>query len=728
MGVFFEVILQMSLTASFVIAAVLLVRLLLRRAPRRYSYVLWLVVLIRLVCPTAPAARFGAVPDPARIFGERTTIQEQVPDERVSGAETPAGRAEAPAGGAGAPAGGAETPAGSMWIAGGETEGISETAGGQEIAAVPDITEDSIRGYEGRILYPKKADTTAGMHENLLFHMGMQWVSDAAWRIVCLCWLCGCLIFLCCGIGGYLRLIYRMHRKEKQLYSMEQGADGKEAEASAVLHSRHIRILEDSGIGVPFTAGVVRPVICLPKGLLPFQREMVLAHESIHIRRRDNLFKLIAYAVRCIHWFNPLVWLAFRCFEEDMEISCDEAVLNRLGYERRKDYAKTLLALSECQKENGGFYSVSFGRRNTKSRIRNVLAAKKTKLWVALVSMAAAAGAAVILLVNHEPAEAVQAPPEDQAVSGMQTPGGDETVSGAQASADGQTVSDVRDGQNLTEAPSASEMQGYQGDEEQQEQLMQAQVQLEALQRAEEWEEELRRRQAEWEAQIAESGAQEEALADQQEIIDELEAEMHLSLVSAMLAAGGINEGETHLEESLQEEYRRQTDRAYQNVSADGACALLCNPQTGLERNGRTVGYTFPLDGIEDGSVRLTGDYGCRIHPVTEEVRFHSGIDLAAEKGTPIYAAAGACVYRTGFDTENGNYVILIHANGELTYYAHCDSIDVEEGDIVDRGQQIATVGSTGNSTGPHLHFAVSRQGAFVPPFQTEKHTLGETE
>ena len=110
-----------------------------------------------------------------------------------------------------------------------------------------------------------------------------------------------------------------------------------------------------------------------------------------------------------------------------------------------------------------------------------------------------------------------------------------------------------------------------------------------------------------------------------------------------------------------------------------------------------------------------------RIHPVTGEEHIHSGLDLAAEKGTEILAAAEGTVYETGFDKNAGNYVILLHGNGEMTYYANCDTILVEAGKKVKAGEQIATVGSTGSATGAHLHFALSYQGSYTEPVITEK-------
>lgn len=123
--------------------------------------------------------------------------------------------------------------------------------------------------------------------------------------------------------------------------------------------------------------------------------------------------------------------------------------------------------------------------------------------------------------------------------------------------------------------------------------------------------------------------------------------------------------------------------------------------------------YTNPCPSY----TRVSDSFGTRINPVTGEKRLHNGIDLAAEKGADIVAAAEGTVYQTGFDGTYGNYIVLYHVlNGEFTYYAGCQDVLAEEGDSVAAGQKIATAGSTGRSTGPHLHFAVSRNGEYIEP------------
>ncbi|MBO5064903.1 MAG: M23 family metallopeptidase [Clostridia bacterium] len=102
---------------------------------------------------------------------------------------------------------------------------------------------------------------------------------------------------------------------------------------------------------------------------------------------------------------------------------------------------------------------------------------------------------------------------------------------------------------------------------------------------------------------------------------------------------------------------------------------------------------------------RITSEYGVRIHPIKENLSFHSGIDIAAQKGTPIKSAFNGVITESEYDEWNGYHIKIQHDNGVMTVYCHCDELLAEKGAKVGAGEVIATVGSTGSSTGPHLHF-----------------------
>ena len=104
------------------------------------------------------------------------------------------------------------------------------------------------------------------------------------------------------------------------------------------------------------------------------------------------------------------------------------------------------------------------------------------------------------------------------------------------------------------------------------------------------------------------------------------------------------------------------------------------------------------------------------MHPIFGTTKFHSGLDIAANSGAVVSAAAGGTVSIAEYSSSYGNYVVIYHSNGTTTLYAHMSSIAVSAGDTVSQGQTVGYVGSTGNSTGPHLHFEVRVNGSCVDP------------
>ncbi len=120
------------------------------------------------------------------------------------------------------------------------------------------------------------------------------------------------------------------------------------------------------------------------------------------------------------------------------------------------------------------------------------------------------------------------------------------------------------------------------------------------------------------------------------------------------------------------------------------------------------------LPPVENG--RYTSYFGYRVSPITGEYGFHSGLDIAAPEGTKIRAAFSGRVLKSGFDSKAGNYLYLSHNDGLVTFYCHCSEITVEAGTVVRRGETVALVGSTGYSTGPHLHFEVRKDNIRYNP------------
>ena len=124
-------------------------------------------------------------------------------------------------------------------------------------------------------------------------------------------------------------------------------------------------------------------------------------------------------------------------------------------------------------------------------------------------------------------------------------------------------------------------------------------------------------------------------------------------------------------------------------------------------------GYYWPLPA--ENNV-ITSLFGGRIHPITGKAHNHTGLDLRATKGTEIYAAKSGIIITSTYNSSYGNYVTIKHTDNTTTLYAHMTSRSVKEGDIVAQGQVVGLVGSTGNSTGPHLHFEVRVDGVRQDP------------
>ena len=119
---------------------------------------------------------------------------------------------------------------------------------------------------------------------------------------------------------------------------------------------------------------------------------------------------------------------------------------------------------------------------------------------------------------------------------------------------------------------------------------------------------------------------------------------------------------------------------------------------------------------VLDSAFSVTSPFGHRDDPITGEQAFHAGIDIAAATGTPVMATADGIIDKAGKLPRIGNYVKIIHKDGDYSVYGHLASIRLEEGDLVKQGEMIGTVGATGRATGPHLHYSLVMNGAPVDP------------
>lgn len=190
-------------------------------------------------------------------------------------------------------------------------------------------------------------------------------------------------------------------------------------------------------------------------------------------------------------------------------------------------------------------------------------------------------------------------------------------------------------------------------------------------------------------------------------------AAVHLAVSNPLGRIGGI----PHMSDS-HTSFTQQEPTMPVSLTVDDELDVLLDVEeidsgVSAEYNGKLdIPANVRLDKIDFGSdfvppldtARVTSLFDYRVNPVTGRYVFHTGMDLGAAQGANIYAMKGGSVVRATYDGGYGNFVIIEHENGIRTLYAHCSKLKVKAGDTVKKGQVIALVGSTGNSTGPHLH------------------------
>lgn len=167
-------------------------------------------------------------------------------------------------------------------------------------------------------------------------------------------------------------------------------------------------------------------------------------------------------------------------------------------------------------------------------------------------------------------------------------------------------------------------------------------------------------------------------------------------------------EEEERRKKEEEERRKREEQQKQKNQSSTSQNSSQSNSST----SAQTGGFRWPLA----VSGRISSYFGNRSQPTQGASTYHKGIDIAAPQGTAIVASKGGTVVTATYSSSAGNYIMLYHGNSTYTVYMHCSSLNVSKGQTVSQGQTIATVGSTGVSTGAHLHFGISVGGSYVNP------------
>ncbi|MFI3170031.1 MAG: M56 family metallopeptidase [Faecalibacterium sp.] len=417
----FLYVLNQSIVASYVIVGVLIIRLLLKPAPKSFSYALWAVVLFRLVCPLSFESGVSLIPVTATPLSQEM-VYVDAPEIALGGGmlEAAVNAMLSTQGGSGETVVQSEvlqSPQNTQENAQG-TAGADAAQQSQSGAAIANI---ETQGSAQESTQNATQSTTAG-DVLAATNAGASVNSLRLWLFAARCiWLIGIACLLLYSMGSLLRLRYLLGNA----LPFENTADASSAQDTNAYWRGASRafcaVYYAPEVETAFVLGVFRPKIYLPVQLSRSEMQYILLHEQTHIRRGDHIIKLVAFFVLCLHWFNPLVWLAFFLCGKDMELSCDESVIKTLGHGIKKEYSASLLSLATGKRILGGA-PLAFGEGDTKSRIQNVLRYQKPALWLSAVAACALLVAAVALLSTQEnesdlPVSATQSTLEMQAIT-----------------------------------------------------------------------------------------------------------------------------------------------------------------------------------------------------------------------------------------------------------------------------------------------------------------------
>ena len=370
----FDGVWNLSLVGGYCVLLVILARLLLQKAPKWCSYLLWGIVFVRLCCPILPETGISLIPEKLLSVGtEMTSGQQTVSPGSHGYAEANDTKdiedvlrreydaEEVP-----------DSQTAEKTMAGGNDNTVMNADGTQDFSLGTARTESgaTVAGVAASGTDAVISGTSAGTGTD-----ARAWTYPVWFRVLSMVWLAGMLGFMGYHAYSYLRMRNRIHRPDSGVRQVEPG------------------ICEIDGGHLSFVMGLIHPVIYLSSGLDPESRKVVLCHERVHLQRRDYLFKPAALVICCVHWFNPLVWLAFYLMNMDCEMSCDEKVVKLLGEESKKIYSYTLLEEAsggEWKRYRGGSICalLSFGEDHVKNRIRHVLDYRKPPFWMLVGAVA----------------------------------------------------------------------------------------------------------------------------------------------------------------------------------------------------------------------------------------------------------------------------------------------------------------------------------------------------
>ena len=473
-------------------------------------------------------------------------------------------------------------------------------------------------------------------------------------------------------------------------------------------------------VTAPFTLGILRPRVYLPDDLQGTARQAVLLHEQTHIRRRDPLTKPLFYAVVCLHWFNPLAWLAFCTFERDMEAACDEAAVRGRPLPERNAYCESLLHFAVQGRSIPG--SLAFGQGSVKERIVHLLHYRRLGAGALAVCAAVVGLSVTACMVRPQVEDApVTAAPPATAETAEPTPTPAPTSVPAVAAAALPTLDNAANSPRFIcpvkyKYISRFATNGHRGDDlcaaEGTEIYAAADGVVLAAQEHYSW-----GNFVEIDHGTDADGLRWATLyAHMQSCAVQVGQTVTAGQVIGYVGSTGNATGnachfEMYVNGTLVEpRYFTAYDGSdAAELTQEKADEILAEAVRRAASDQVTAADGAALSGVDLFTLPVAPPPQVSGY---DPENGHPGIDFAAEEGAEVYAVAGGIVTAADYDVEKGNYVVLDHGGGLETEYQHMKSLLVSAGQAVVQGQVLGYVGSTGNSTGPHLHFEARQDGA----------------
>ena len=309
MNELFLKIINMSISASWLVLAVLILRFVLKKAPKWINVLLWGIVAIRLICPFSFESTLSLIPSAETIplnIGMDTTPTINSGISAINNAVNP----------------------------------------------IISHSNTPMAGASVNLL-----QITIGIYEYI--------------------WIFGMIALALYTAISYWRLCRKVD--------------------TAVRYKDNI--FQSENVSFPFVLGIIKPRIYLPFKMNGQYLEYVVAHEQAHICRKDHWWKPLGFLLLMIHWFNPLMWLAYVLLCRDIELACDEKVIKELGNEQRGDYTQALVVCSVNRRMIAAC-PLAFGEVSVKERVKSVMNYKKPAFWVIIISVIVCVGVAVCFLTN----------------------------------------------------------------------------------------------------------------------------------------------------------------------------------------------------------------------------------------------------------------------------------------------------------------------------------------